>query len=88
MYTIQFTRSAVKEVRRLPLVEQKRIYKAVVGLQIEPIPPGAVKLTGTAAYRLRVGVYRIIYELQRKQLIIRVIKIGHRKHVYKNMNTL
>ena len=60
-----------------------RILNRIKALSIEPRPPGVEKLSGQERYRIRQGVYRILYEIQDNELVVVVIKIGHRRDVYK-----
>ncbi|MFH1451669.1 MAG: type II toxin-antitoxin system RelE/ParE family toxin [archaeon] len=81
MYTITFTKEAKKQLKKLDRFIQERIYSAIEKLRIRP---GAhlKKLVGRSEYRLRVRNYRVIVDLVREELVILVIKIGHRKNVY------
>ncbi len=83
-YTIEWKRSAVKELKQLPQDAIARIVKAVEQLSANPYPAGVKKLIGSEhTYRLRVGTYRVVYTLQANVLVITVIRVGHRKDVYK-----
>lgn len=83
-YELRFKKSVAKDLRSIPKKEIARILRRVESLRDEPRPPGAEKLSGQERYRIRQGVYRIIYEVTDEALIITVVKIGHRKRVYKN----
>jgi mRNA interferase RelE/StbE len=83
-YTVEFVPSAVKALERLPRAIQQRIVNAVELLADNPFPAGAVKIVGDdSAFRIRVGDYRVLYEVQQQRLIILVLRIGHRKDVYR-----
>lgn len=82
-YQITFDRRAEKALESLPPSERKRIQKAVDGLALDPRPRGAIKMSGESSWRVRVGDYRIIYDIQDQQLIVLVIKIGHRREIYR-----
>ncbi len=82
-YKILIKPSAVKELTELPKKDIQRITKKIHALSSVPRPPGCEKLSGEEKYKIRQGNYRIIYLIGDNQLIIVVIKIGHRKHVYK-----
>lgn len=83
-YRVEFTRQAAKIFKDLPVREQQRLKPQIDALAVEPRPSGVVKLAGEEnLYRIRVGNYRVIYNIQDKQLIILILKIGHRKDVYK-----
>lgn len=83
-YSVELTRSAERQLRKIPKVELPRIVQAIEMLALTPLPPGCRKLTGQGnAFRVRVGVYRIIYEIVAQRLIVRILKIGQRKDVYR-----
>lgn len=83
-YHVAFTRSADKQLQRLPTATQRRIVLAAEALADDPRPPGSVKLAGEAnAWRIRVGDYRVLYEIRDRQLLILVVRVGHRKDVYR-----
>lgn len=82
-YEIRWKRSAVKELRALPKEAVARILEAVGGLSSNPHPPGSRKLVGAErTYRIREGSYRIIYSVATSQLVIEVVRVGHRKDIY------
>lgn len=86
-YRIQIVPSALKELIALPKRDQKRVDGQILSLATEPRPSGVKSLIGLERlYRLRVGDYRIIYEVQDQDLSILVMKIGHRKDVYRGLN--
>jgi mRNA interferase RelE/StbE len=83
-YSIEFLRTAVKALSKLPLEVQQRIAVRIEELKINPYPPDVKALkNGNGSLRLRVGDYRVIYRVESDQLIILVIKVGHRKNIYK-----
>ena len=70
-YSVEFAASADKALQRLPLVVQRRIVRAAEGLADDPRPDGCVKLAGDDnAWRLRVGHYRILYEIHDRRLLV------------------
>ena len=76
--------SAVKELEVIPRKkDRQRVTNRILGLAENPRPPGFQKLSGRERYRLRQGVYRIIYSVRDERLIVIVIKVGHRKEVYR-----
>ena len=79
--------SAAKTLRKLPKTEQRRIVAALELLAETPRPPKARKLSDIT-YRVRVGDYRITYDIHDSELIILIIKIGHRRDVYRNLQDL
>ena len=83
-YTISLNAHAARSFRKLPRDIQKRISPAIDALQDEPRPPGSEKITGTTnAYRIRIGNYRVLYEIHDTMLLILVIDIGHRREIYR-----
>ena len=83
MYEIHLTSVAVKDYNNIPRTHTDRINTAIDGLEQNPRPHGYKKLKNRNAYRIRVGDYRIIYEIKDSLLIILVVRIKHRKEVYK-----
>jgi len=81
-YRLVFRRSIAKDLRRIAKPEIHRILSRIDALQHDPRPPGSEKLSGQERYRVRQGVYRILYEIADDILIVTVVKIGHRKQVY------
>ncbi|MCC5923309.1 MAG: type II toxin-antitoxin system RelE/ParE family toxin [Crocinitomicaceae bacterium] len=82
-YTILLTKKAQKQLDKLSDNIAQPIIEAISNLEIEPRPNGFIKLKGRESYRIRVGNYRIIYEIIDEELIIDVIALGHRKNIYK-----
>jgi mRNA interferase RelE/StbE len=81
---IEITRSAEKRLRTLPRDDQDRLAKAMLALAEEPRPRGSRKLSGyDDVFRVRVGSYRILYSLEQRRLVILILKIGHRRDVYR-----
>lgn len=88
-YKIEFTKSAVKEYQSLPINTQKRILEALELLTVNPTSEllHIKKMHGhDNLFRIRIGDYRVLYELRYQVLVILVIKIGHRREVYRNLN--
>jgi mRNA interferase RelE/StbE len=84
-YRVELARRAVRSLASLPRREQQRVRAAIDLLATEPRPPAASKLAGERhAYRVRVGVYRILYEIFDDRLLVQVVRIGHRRDVYKH----
>jgi mRNA interferase RelE/StbE len=84
-YKIYFRKSAAKEISKLPNPAIQKIIKRIESLAIDPRPVGCEKLTGQEFYRIRQGNYRIIYSIQDNELTIWVVKISHRKDIYKRL---
>lgn len=82
-YAVEFRRSAVKELNDLASAGLGRVMSRIRALGTNPRPEGSEKLTGAEQYRVRQGVYRILYEIDDKQRIVTVVKIGHRRGVYR-----
>lgn len=85
-YQIGFTKSAKKEFDKLPKLVQDKVLEALELLSVNPYSDllQVKKMHGAdLLYRLRIGDYRIIYEIQNKKLTIVIIKIGHRREVYR-----
>ena len=81
---IEISQSAEKQLRKLPRKEQARIVEAIVPLASDPRPRGARKLSGyNDVFRIRVGHYRILYSVSSERLVIIILKIGHRRDVYR-----
>lgn len=84
-YEVEVARRAVKALARLPRREQQRIRAAIDLLADEPRPPGCVALKAEdRAYRVRVGDHRIIYEVHDDRLVVQVVRVGHRRDVYRS----
>lgn len=84
MYKVEIKLSASKELRGLPLDVRERIGNRIDDLGKEPRPNGCEKLTGTSScYRIRVGDYRVVYEVEDARVVVIVIKVGHRRDVYR-----
>ena len=83
-YAIEFLPAADRDLRRLALKSQRRIVAAIEELGDDPRPPGVVKLAGADnVWRIRVGQYRVLYEIHDKRLLVLVVRIGHRKDIYR-----
>ena len=82
-YKLVFRKSVSKDFQAIPNKDVSRILQRIEELQENPRPIGSEKLSGQERYRIRQGVYRIIYEVADELLIVTVVKVGHRKHVYK-----
>ena len=82
-YDLRIKPSAVKELEALRTKDRRRIVKKIQDLASEPRPPGCEKLSGQDRYRVRQGDFRILYEVQDKEVTVIVVKIGHRRDVYR-----
>ena len=84
LYQVEIEKRAAKTLEKISEPEYSRIKAVVLGLANNPRPIGYRKLKARNAFRIRVGDYRIIYEIIDNKLIIHVIAIGHRKDIYVN----
>lgn len=82
-YEIFFKDSVWKELKKIPKNDLKKIISRVEQLGNDPRPMGCEKLTDYELYRIRQGNYRIVYSVQDNELTVWVIKVGHRKDVYR-----
>jgi mRNA interferase RelE/StbE len=83
-YRVEITPAAQRELSKLPKKVQKRIDKRIQALAENPRPPGSKKLEAEDDFhRIRVGDYRIVYQIKDKLLLVLVIRIGHRREVYR-----
>ena len=83
-YDLVFRKSVAKDLRALPKKDVKRIMQRIRALVLDPRPPGCEKLSGQERYRIRQGAYRIIYEIADATLLVLVVKVGHRRDVYRS----
>ena len=82
-YRVEFTTAAAKEIRKLEPQIRRRILAGIVELEREPRPRGARKLAGyDNAWRVRVGDYRVLYEVIDAQVLVTVVRVAHRRDVY------
>lgn len=83
-YEVVWKSSARKETRKLPSDVLRRVLAAVGKLTSDPRPPGVRKLRGAErTYRLRVGDYRVVYSIYEARLVIEVVRVAHRREVYR-----
>ena len=83
-YKVFIKPSAVKEIEAIPRKKDRQfIVRKIKNLAIDPRPHGCQKLSGHDRYRLRHGQYRIIYSIEDKELVVYVVKVGHRKDIYR-----
>ena len=82
-YRLTFKKSVTKDLRSIPKNDAARILKRIEALADDPRPVGSEKLSGLERFRLRQGVYRIVYEIKDAELVIIVVKVGHRREVYR-----
>ena len=82
-YCIEILRSAQKQLSKINRQDQDRIISSIESLANNPRPDGCKKLSGRPAWRIRIGSYRVIYEIQDEKLIVLVVRIGHRREIYR-----
>ena len=82
-YKVVIKPSASKELEKIPKKDRIRVTQKIQALSEEPRPVGSQKLSGQDRYRVRQGVYRILYSIEDVIKIVRVVKIAHRKEVYR-----
>ena len=85
VYKIFFRRSVLKDLAKIPKSELQRIIKKIEKLTHDPRPQGCEKISGQDRFRIRQGNYRIIYSIQDDELTIWVVKIGHRREIYRKL---
>jgi mRNA interferase RelE/StbE len=82
-YELVFKKSVAKDLRAFPTRDVRRILERIRALADDPRPPGCEKLSGRDRYRVRQGAYRIVYEVGEARLVVLIVKIGHRREVYR-----
>ena len=82
-YKIRIKKSAEKELSKIPEKELLKILDKIKSLSDDPHPTGSIKLTNQEKYRVRVGNYRILYQIEDNILTVFVVKVGHRKDIYR-----
>ena len=82
-YSLVFRKSVAKDLRAIPSKDVKRLLQRIQSLRHEPRGEGGVKISGTERYRVRQGVYRMVYEIRDAELIVVVVKVAHRRDVYR-----
>ncbi|OGG98951.1 MAG: plasmid stabilization protein [Candidatus Lambdaproteobacteria bacterium RIFOXYD1_FULL_56_27] len=82
-FEVLLSKSVLKTLKKIPPPFQDRLVQAITDLETEARPSGAKKLVGREAWRIRVGDYRIIYEIEDEQLKIWVIDLGNRREIYR-----
>lgn len=82
-YEIAFRKSVARDLRAIPNADVERILDRIRALADDPRPPGCERLSGQARYRIRQGSYRILYEIEDARLVVLVVKVAHRRDVYR-----
>jgi mRNA interferase RelE/StbE len=82
LYRVYFKESVKKDLESIPKKDLNKILQRISQLSLVPRPMGCEKLTDQERYRIRQGFYRIVYSIQDDQLIVWIVKVGHRKDIY------
>lgn len=82
LYTINFTKQAFKDLDKINEPFYSNIKQAIINLSVNPRPTGFKKLKGREGFRIRIGNYRVIYNVYDNELVVEVIALGHRKNIY------
>ena len=83
-YEISVKKAALKELNEIPKKELKKILKKIRALSSNPRPQGSQKLSHREQYRFRQGDYRIVYSIRDDESAVHIIKVGHRKEIYRS----
>ena len=82
-HKVTILRRAQKELALLPGEAYGRVRNAIAALAEEPRPPGCLKLTGRDGWRIRIGSYRVVFEINDKEKVVTVLHVGHRRDIYR-----
>lgn len=82
-YTVRLKPRAERDLDRLPISVARRIWQRLLALEDEPRPPGASKLEGSDAYRIRVSDYRVVFLIDDRARVVEVVRVAHRREVYR-----
>jgi mRNA interferase RelE/StbE len=82
-YKVYFRASVEKDFASIPRSDLKKILQRIKTLAENPRPPSCEKLTGQERYRIRQGRYRIVYSIHDDELTVWIVKVGHRKDIYR-----
>lgn len=84
LYSIAFRPAALRALESLPRPIQRRVRAAIDALAYQPLPPGVKKLRVPQGwFRIRIGDYRVVYDVQHERLVVLVLRVGHRREVYR-----
>jgi len=84
MFILEWKEGAINQLQNLDSNLARRIYKKVDTLKNDPFTKNIKRLKGEKAFRLRIGDYRVIFDIDQKKRIITILRLGHRKNIYKN----
>lgn len=82
-YSVSILRRAQKTLEKIRGNDYEKIKTAIFDLENDPRPPGCKRLTGRDGWRIRIGDYRVIYEIRNAELIVLVVDVGHRREIYR-----
>lgn len=82
MYTVTFARHAIKGLDALTSKDRSRVQAEIQALADDPTPANSIQMSGSTLRRLRVGTYRVIYDMDDTALTIMIVEVGHRRDVY------
>ena len=82
-YNVFFKKSVWKDLESVPKKELNKILEKIRSLSDNPRPPGSLKLSAQERYRIRQGRYRVLYSIQDEELTVWVVKVAHRKEIYR-----
>jgi len=82
-YELRFKASVAKDLRGVPREDVRRILARIDALRDDPRPPGSEKLSAQELYRLRQGNYRILYTVTEVEVVVAIVRVGHRRAVYR-----
>ena len=85
-YKVFFKKSVEKDLKIIPKRDLSKILEKIESLHRDPRPVGGEKLTGYERYRMRQGNYRIVYSIQDYELTVWIVKVGHRREIYKKIS--
>jgi mRNA interferase RelE/StbE len=85
MYTLIYSPTALKQLEKLEKNTRERILISLERLRIRPESCNIKKLVGMQGYRLRIGDYRVVFDIEQDKLLILVLHVGHRKSIYENL---
>jgi mRNA interferase RelE/StbE len=83
-YSVEFSANVRKDFQKIPHAEAERILVKIHDLAVTPRPPGSKKLKGEELYRIRIGAYRVVYEIEDQRLVVFIVRVKHRKEAYRH----
>ena len=84
-FELRFKPSVAKDLRGIPRVDVQRVLARIEALRSDPRPTGCEKLSGQERYRVRQGHYRILYRVADTEMVVEIVKVGHRREVYRSL---